>query len=159
MNENDARFWEDYINLLCIGNFFTKVICRKWHAGSKCSLVFLLIFDHLKCEKQWSNKGVFFLLSICLSKQENDRRSQLKKGEYSVFFCIRTKQTQIGDTLNHVQMNYHCFLCCIWNVFDPIKVFYALKWGPNLSIYVFFNFNLFSVLYINQPLRVSSIRH
>lgn len=125
--------------------FFTKVICRKWHAGSKCSLVFLLIFDHLKCEKQWSNKGVFFLLSICLSKQENGRRSQLKKGEYSVFFCIRTKKTQIGDTLNHVQMNYHCFLCCIWNVFDPIKVFYALKWGPNLSIYVFFNFNLFSV--------------
>lgn len=125
--------------------FFTKVICRKWHASSKCSLVFLLIFDHLKCEKQWSNKGVFFFYFRSAWANKKMIKGANWKRVSTVFCFACTKQTRIGDTLNHVQMNYHCFLCCIWNVFDPIKVFYALKWGPNLSINVFFNFNLFSV--------------
>lgn len=100
--------------------FVPKIICRKWHASSKCSLVFLLIFDHLKCKKQWSNKGVFFLLSICLSKQENDRRSQLKKGSVKNSVFLHTYRTNpnwrhIEPWTNELSLLFVLHLKCVWS--------------------------------------------
>lgn len=74
---------------------FTKVICRKWHAGSKCSLVLLLIFDHLKCEKQWSNKGVFFFFRSAWANKKMVEGANWKRVNAVSFFAYVPKKPKL----------------------------------------------------------------